>query len=204
MDSLNLIGTAILALFAILNPVGVLPAFLEITRDIDIKTRNKLFNLTVATGFITLLVLTFTGRWIMQYVFQITIDEFRIAGGVLLTIIAVQNTVLLNRPPEEARPDNILELGVVPMAIPLLVGPGSIVTSILILDRDGPLVSLVSLVVIFVICWIIFRGAVWINRILGRFGSMVVSRIMYIFIAAIGVHFLVTGIAAVFRIPLFL
>jgi len=191
-------------LFAILNPVGVLPAFLEITRDIDGKTRNKLFNLTVATGFITLLVLTFTGRWIMQYVFQITIDEFRIAGGVLLTIIAVQNTVLLNRPPEEPKPDNILELGVVPMAIPLLVGPGSIVTSILILDRDGPLVSLVALVVIFVICWVIFRGAVWINRILGRFGSMVVSRIMYIFIAAIGVHFLVTGIAAVFKIPLFL
>jgi multiple antibiotic resistance protein len=204
MDSLNLIGTAILALFAILNPVGVLPAFLQITRDLDSKTRGKLFNLTVATGFITLLVLTFTGRWIMQFVFQITIDEFRIAGGILLTIIAVQNTVLLNRSEEDHKPDNILELGVVPMAIPLLVGPGSIVTSILILDRDGPLVAIVSLVVIFLICWVIFRGATIINRLLGRFGSMVVSRIMYIFIAAIGVDFLLTGIAHVFKIPLFL
>ena len=192
---------AFLALTAVLNPIGNVPVFIELTQGLDEKTKRQLYNITVITAFLTLFVLTFTGRWIMEYVFQIRLEEFRIAGGVLLIIIAVNQIVFTHhhkRDPEH--PENILELGVVPMAIPLLVGPGSIVTSLLILDRDGPIIAIVSLVTVFLFTWLIFRSSAFLNRFLGKYGSLVVARVLYIFIAAIGVHFLVSGIAIYFKI----
>lgn len=193
---------ACLALFAVLNPLGNMPVFLEYTAELDGATRHKLFRITALTAFVTLLVLTFTGRWIMQYVFQISIDEFRLAGGIILTVIATLRIVNPAHSHDVHVGGDVLELGVVPMAIPLLVGPGAIVTSILILDSHGWIVALIALTATLSLTWIILRSAVVLNRLLGKFGSLVVSRIMYIFIAAIGIHFLVTGIARVFHISI--
>jgi multiple antibiotic resistance protein len=98
-----------------------------------------------------------------------------------------------------------MEMGVVPMAIPLLVGPGAIVTAILVLDRDGWLIAITALVLTFILCFVIIRSSVVLARLMGRFGTLVVARILWIFIAAIGAHFLISGISEVFGIavPLF-
>ena len=196
---------AFLALFAILNPIGNIPVYADITEDLDKKSRFTLFNIAVLTGFVTLTVFTLTGRWIMSRVFQIDILEFRIAGGILLTVLSVKYIVFPSK--KESYPGSpesgsqaALELGIVPMAVPLLVGPGSIVTGILLLDRDGVLVTITVLVAVFAVCWILFQLTPWISRIMGRIGRMVISRILWIFIGAIGVHFLVSGIRETFGI----
>lgn len=190
---------AILALIAILNPIGNVPLFSDLTSDLDRKTRQQLFNLTVLTGFVTLIVMTFSGRWIMEYVFQIKIDEFRIAGGILLTVIAVEK-IAFSHTAHHEHAGNVMEMGVVPMAIPLLVGPGAIVTSILILDRDGWLISLIALTAAFALTWTIFRFSGVLTKLFGKVGNLVLSRVLYIFIAAIGVHFLLSGISSFFKL----
>lgn len=196
---------AFLALFAILNPIGNIPIYAEMTDNLDKKSRFAVFNVAVLTGFVTLAVFTFTGRWIMSAVFQIDIFEFRIAGGILLTVLAVKYIVFSEKHEHEGGSpatgsQQAFEIGIVPMAVPLLVGPGSIVTGILLLDRDGMLVTVTVLLAVFAVCWIMFQLTPWISRIMGRIGRMVISRILWIFIGAIGVHFLISGIREAFGI----
>lgn len=201
--NLEILINAILALFAILNPIGNIPIFAEFTDGLDRKTRMSVFNVAVLTGYGTLLIMSMTGQWIMNNVFQIDILEFRIAGGILLTVLAVKYIVFPEKkdvPSLSAKEHKVIELGVVPMAVPLLVGPGSIVTGILLLNRDGYLITFCAITIIFAICWILFQLSPWISRSMGKIGRLVISRIMWIFIAAIGVHFLISGIQETFHI----
>jgi len=191
---------AFLALFAVLNPIGNIPIFAEFTDGLDRSTRGKLFNIATVTGFVTLTILTLTGKWVMSVVFQINIVEFRIAGGLLLTILAMKYIIFPSHEHLPERGESILQLGVVPMAVPLLVGPGSIVTSILILDRDGALIAFSAIVAVFIVVWLLLLASPAINRFLGTVGKLVVSRILWIFIAAIGVHFLISGIKEAFHL----
>lgn len=188
--------SAFLSLFAILNPIGLIPVYEELLADVEPAERQRLYLVTTITGFLTLLVLTFTGRWIMDHVFHITIDEFRIAGGIILTVIGVRRVVLHSHEHHEHHTGvSLAEVGAVPMAVPLLVGPGSIVTSILLLDRSGWALSLLSIVLSFLVVALILWLSQWVFRLIGRLGVLVVGRILYIFIAAIGVRFFLEGLS---------
>jgi multiple antibiotic resistance protein len=199
-DFIEIWFNAFLGLFAILNPLGNLGLFVDNTKGLSARDRFKVFNLSVMVAFVTLLVLTFTGKWIMVNVFKISIEEFKIAGGVLLTVIGVERILKSKKSESHDTPENVYEMAVVPLAIPLLVGPGAIATSILIFDRDGAVVAAVSLLAVFAATWIILQASPWIDRLMGRFGTMVISRILFIFITAIGVHFLLSGLAAYFGV----
>lgn len=197
MLSFETILNSVLALLAVLNPVGLLPVYEELAEGLEVQQKRKLYHLTTLAGFLTLLTLSFTGRWIMDSVFHISIDEFRIAGGILLTVLGVQK-VLFQSHHHETLPENVMELGVVPMAVPLLVGPGSIVTGILILDREGWLSALLSIVMSFALVFAILSSSRLLYKFLGRLGTLVIGRILYIFIAAIGVNFLLGGLSSRF------
>ncbi len=200
MDFLLVVISSVISLFAILNPVGLIPVYEELLTDVPQQQRPGLYGVTTLTGFLTLVTLTFTGRFIMDSVFHISIDEFRIAGGIILTVLGVKRVVFHAHEHHEVSSTNLAELGAVPMAVPLLVGPGSIVTGILVLDREGPLVALVSVVISFLIVVGVFALSSTLFRILGRLGILVIGRILYIFIAAIGVHFLLGGIGNHFNL----
>jgi len=135
-------------------------------------------------------------------VFQIHVAEFRIAGGILLTVLAVKQIAFYNPEEYQASPGKVMEMGIVPMAVPLLVGPGAIVTSILVLDRDGWLIASLALLVNLAVAWVVVRFSPVLSRLMGRFGTLVIARILWIFIAAIGAHFFLTGISEVFGIKL--
>lgn len=194
---------SVLALFAVLNPVGNLPLFLELTEDLDDKSRRAVFKVAIGTGFLTLLVMTLLGRWVMTTVFQINIMEFKVAGGILLTVLAVKYIAF----PQAKKKHDIqasklesMNLGAVPMAVPLLVGPGSIVTGILILNRSGYAVTIGAIVSVFFLIWFFLLLSPLISRLLGRLGRLVISRILWIFLAAIGAHFLLSGISEYFHL----
>ncbi len=195
---MNVYLDSILALFAILNPIGNIPVFIEVVSGIEEKLRRRLFNLTALTGFLTLLALAICGEWVMKCIFHIEMSEFKIAGGILLIIIAVRNIAFGGAARRASGDvDEILQVGVVPLAIPLLVGPGAITTAILILHRNGLGVAVISIMAVFLATWIILHCSQRIYGLLGRFGSLALSRILQIFIAAIGVRFLVAGIREV-------
>ena len=91
-----------------------------------------------------------------------------------------------------------MELAVIPMAVPLVVGPGSIVTGILLLDVYGPFITLTSLITVFLVCWGLFHLSPFIGKLMGKVGRLVIGRVLWIFIGAIGVHYLVSGIQDIF------
>jgi multiple antibiotic resistance protein len=191
---------AFLALFAIVNPLGNLPLFSNLASAIDLPTRRRLFNTAAVAGVVTLLLLTLFGQWVMDRVFRIQMSEFKIAGGIMLTVIAVRN-VAFGAP--ETRLDtgtDVLDFGVVPLAVPLLVGPGAVVTAILVLNRDGIVIATSSIVAVFAATWLILHMSTLLHRLIGRLGSLAMSRILQIFIGAIGAHFLMSGIKESFGI----
>jgi multiple antibiotic resistance protein len=198
MNLVLVIISSVISLFAILNPIGLIPVYEELLVDVSARERSRLFLVTTLTGLLTLLILTFTGRFIMDSVFHIGIDEFRIAGGIILTVLGVRRVVFLAHEHHEPHHGNLAELGAVPMAVPLLVGPGSIVTGILVLDREGWLVALLSIVISFMIVALILNVSSLIFKFIGRLGVLVVGRILYIFITAIGVRFLLVGLSNYF------
>jgi len=192
--------TALIALLAILNPLGLLPLFADVTAGLDRTARRRLFNLSTFAGFVTLFVLTLAGRWVMDNVFRIQMAEFKIAGGILLTVIGIKSIAFPGPEVKAREASDAMELGVVPLAVPLLVGPGSIVTGILILHRDGPLVALTTIVAAFIVTRLIFAASPLVHRVLGHLGALVLSRVLQIFIAAIGVSFLTSGIRELFHL----
>ncbi len=185
---------AFLALFAIVNPLGNLPLFAELVTALDRPTRRRLFHTATVTGLVTLLLLALFGQWVMDVVFRIEMAEFKIAGGIMLTVIAVRNVAFGAQEQRLGKGDDVLEYGVVPLAVPLLVGPGAVVTAILILNRDGTLIATTSIVAVFGATWVILQASALLHRLIGRLGALALSRILQIFIGAIGAHFLMSGL----------
>ncbi|RLG07430.1 MAG: hypothetical protein DRN65_03485, partial [Thaumarchaeota archaeon] len=179
---------AVLSLIIVVDPLGNIPIFLGITSDLTPKQRKKAFNIAVLTGFTLLILFASVGNWVLK-IFNIEVYSFRIAGGALLLFIALD---LLIKTKFEARgyshaPE---EAGAVPLGVPLLVGPGAITTVIIILESSGFVIALMSVVVVAILTWLILRFVDPIHGALGEVGSMVVSKIMAMLLAAIAVQYI--------------
>lgn len=198
--------TFFIGLIAILNPVGVIPIFINLTQQQDEHERQITARMTGFSVGLVLMVSLLFGEKILN-VFGISLASFRVGGGILILLMAIsmmQATMSPTRQtPEEAR-DAVLKenVAVVPLAIPLLAGPGAISTIILYADRAKVYTHYVVLafgivgVAIFV--WAIFSLAQPVSRKLGRTGINVVTRIMGLIMAAIGVEFMANGLKQLF------
>lgn len=184
---------SLIALFIITDSPGNLPFFLSLTEGEALEEKRKTFAVAILTGFILLLAFLFGGLLILD-LFNVTLDDFKIAGGILLLWIAVE-IMLRGRINIEHKED----IGVVPMGCPLLVGPGAITTSLVLLKLYGYGVVLSAILACFALIWIVLYYADNIYKILGRNGSLILTKIASILIAAIAVQFIRQGIMAVFH-----
>ena len=189
---------AILALFAIVDPMGNIPMFLHISEHVPDGKANKAFNTAVGVAIIILLIFCFAGNWILDNIFHISFADLQLAGGVLLLIIAIDHLIFgtLKKSVTVNGQAGAVELGCVPMACPLLAGPGAMVTSLTTFQSEtaGPMQAVVAIFVIFALVWIITRFLGPIHKLLGRLFCMVFSKVMCLFIAAIGVHMIMSGL----------
>jgi multiple antibiotic resistance protein len=194
---------AILALFAIVDPIGNIPILLHIAEHTPNGQSQKAFNTAVAVGVIILLVFSFAGNWVLNRVFHIQLADLQLAGGILLLIIAVDHLVFgsLRRSVMVEGTFSPYEIGCVPLACPLLAGPGAMVTSLTTLEKSGPAKAIVAIVVVFGALWLIMRFIQPINKFLGKMVCTVFSKVMCLFIAAIGVHMIMSGLQYYFATP---
>lgn len=195
------------AIFFIVDPLGLVPIFIAITGH---STREKRLAMAKRATLVAFGVLSFFavfGGFVFK-LFGITVPAMRIAGGFLLLITALdmlraQPTRTRSSPEEESEFEAKPDVAIVPLAIPLLAGPGSIVTAMVLAGQGGTLHSIipvmVSVAITCLIAYFLLRAAEPIQRILGRSGIAVFERIMGLLLAAIGVQFMVDGIVAVFR-----
>jgi multiple antibiotic resistance protein len=139
---------------------------------------------------VLLLVFAFTGQEIFT-LFGISIYSFEVAGGILLLIIAIKILISGSMNEKAESPES---LGAVPIAMPLLVGPGAITTTILNLQLYGVITAAGAAVVVVFITWVILRFMGSIYRVLGKTGSLVIARVVALLIAAIAVQYILVGI----------
>ena len=180
----------IIALFIIVDPIGNIPIFMSLTQQMNEAQRRRVFRTAIITGVVLLLAFAAAGHQILIF-FGVSIHSFMIAGGLMLLIIAVRLLVGGGWRESEVSPESV---GAVPIACPLLVGPGAITTTILNLQTIGLVPTVLSVAVIFIIVWAVLRFIDPIYRFLGRTGSLVTSRVMAMFIAAIAIQYILEGL----------
>jgi len=185
---------AFIALFIVVDPFGNIPIFVGLTEKLPVQKARKVYNTAILVGFILLLIFAFTGLEIFN-LFGISISSFEIAGGILLLIISIRILVSGGFHETAESPESI---GAVPIAMPLLVGPGAITTTILNLQSFGVIVAVLSVSIVLAITWVILRFIDKIYGYLGKTGAMVIARVMSLLIAAIAVQYIVNGVTALF------
>ena len=179
-----------ISLFVVVDPFGNIPIFIGLTEKIDGEKRKKIFNTATVTSFILLLAFALVGKEILN-IFGITLESFMIAGGILLLIIAIRLLVVGEWEEHDLSPESI---GVVPIAVPLLAGPGAITTTIINLQSHGILITIFSVIFVFIIVWLTLRFIEPIYKVLGKNGSVVIARVMALLIAAIAIQYIIEGL----------
>lgn len=206
MDLLDLVKAA-LALFAIVDPVGVIPLFLMATQGFTLEQSRSAARIAALTVLGVLTLFTFLGEPLLLFL-GIRLAAFSVAGGLLLLLLAL-SMVQARVSPQRQTEDEALEaeekdaVGAVPLGVPLLAGPGAITHMIVaagatkgeVLHQAALLIP-VALVALSV--WLAFRAAPAIARRLGKTGIHVVTRLMGLIIAAISIEMIAGGLGKLF------
>ncbi len=210
----SLLSNFAITLFALLNPIGMLPVFISYTA-LERKEVQRLVALFVSlTVMALLLVFLLIGSPILQF-FGVSLDSFRIAGGILLLIIGIgivngkssdnkEEIVTTETNNNLTQAKSIYSQIVIPMAMPLLVGPGVIANVILYSNeaskkRDGLGIELILMIaLVSFLVFVILAAGKWLQKMIGNIGLNITQRIMGLFVAAIGVQFMVTGVINIF------
>ena len=194
------------AIFFIVDPLAVVPVYLAITAgDTEAQKRATAMRAALTSG-LTLVVFAAAGGLIFK-MFGISLPAFKIAGGMLCFLVALdmmqaRPSRTRSTPEEEKEGAEKADVAIIPLAIPLLSGPGAIATVMVITakSKGGIEYAMVfaAIVVTSIATWLTLRGAGWIERRLSRTLLNVLMRVMGLILAAIAVEFVLTGLHEAF------
>jgi multiple antibiotic resistance protein len=183
---------AFVPLFVAVDAVGMVPIFLSMSEGMGIVDRARLLRHATLTALCVAVSFLFVGKMLFNLL-GITIDDFLVAGGAILFIISIRDLTGFGRfakLPGET-------LGVVPLAVPLIVGPAVLTSSLILWDSAGPMPTLFSLVTNILLCGIVLHSSEIVLRILGKTGTNALSKIANLLLAAIGVMLMRRGLVAI-------
>ncbi|MCH8170883.1 MAG: MarC family protein [Bacteroidetes bacterium] len=179
-------------LFVAINIVGVTPLFIGYIEGLDKRNIKKLVRDAIITAFFVAVIFLLTGKLIFNFL-GITINDFKIAGGVILLVLAITDILSIG----ERRRDPGKNVGVVPLGIPLIMGPAGLTTIIMLVDNFGYLATILSLILNFIIVWIILANANLFIKIIGEGGAKAFAKVASLFMAAIAVMMIRVGILGI-------
>jgi multiple antibiotic resistance protein len=196
LELLPAIGKTTLTLFIIIDPLGNLPIISGLLRGFSPEERRSSVDTSVLVSFLILAGAGLVGREILG-LFGVGTGEMLIAGGALFTVIGM-DMMFGFLPTGTCDPKTAC---VVPVATPLLAGPGAITTVLLAVQRQplpsGYLVAGIAIVVVLVLTWLVLRRVEDLMRVLGERGALIVAKLMGIVVMAIAVSFVVRGVTLV-------
>jgi multiple antibiotic resistance protein len=200
--------SAFVTLFVVLDPPGMAPMFAALTtKETDAARRCIALRGTLIAGII-LMPFAFIGEWVLRML-GVTIDSFRIAGGLLLFMVAVDMIFAHETPLRRTTPGETEEasqrgdISVFPLAIPLIAGPGAMTTVVLLMQQaEGEIVHQgVVLAVLVLVLALVLLGlllATRMMRLIGVTGANVITRVLGVILGALAVQYVVDGIAGSF------
>jgi multiple antibiotic resistance protein len=204
-DALSFALVAFSSLIVIINPMMVTSVFITLTSNATPEAKRAISRKTTLTAFIVLLAFAISGSLIFKF-FSITIGAFQIAGGIILFSVAMgmlhAQTSRTKQTPEEM--DEAMsreDIAVVPLAIPIVSGPGAITTVVVLSGETRAIPNMailfLAIVVSMVIVFVMLRNASSIQKFMGPSGLNITTRLMGLVLAAVAVQFVVHGIASV-------
>jgi multiple antibiotic resistance protein len=176
------------ALFIALDIIGTVPIYLSLTKTFEPEERRKVVDKSMGVAFAVALVFMAVGQTLFRHI-GISLNDFRIAGGLILLLISLAD--LLGGP--NGTHDGSGSTGIVPLAVPLISGPAVLTTLLLQVGIVGYPITILALVANYALGWTILRHCDGITRWIGRDGTVVISKIAALLLAAIAVAMIRMG-----------
>ena len=199
MDTTLLI-TAFATLFVVIDPIGLTPLFVALTQGADNAHRRSVALRASTIGFGVLLLFALFGEAVLGFI-GISMSAFRIAGGILLLLTALD---MLFERRTKRREDKVTDLpdpSVFPLATPLIAGPGAIASIILLMGQAEGLagsLTIIGVMAVVVACvFILFIAGSILEKLIGQTGINVVTRLLGMLLAALAVQFIIDGLVSV-------
>jgi multiple antibiotic resistance protein len=196
------------SLFSIVDPFAAVPAFLGLVgmQPMDIQRRTAMR--ASITCFCVLSTFAVAGSFIFRF-FGITIPAFKIAGGILLfgvgmEMMRAEKSKTRETKEEQAEAETKEDVGLIPLGLPLLSGPGAIAAVMVLIGQAKDMTHragvIAAILLVSIVCWLVLRSSTAVVRVLGKTGMNVISRIMGLILAAVAIQFLIDGIRGAFPI----
>ncbi len=195
-----------ISLFAILDPIGIIPIIITLTMGMSRQRRARTGRVASLSVCGILLLALLMGEWVLEF-FGISIHSFRTAGGILLLLMSIG--MLLGSPAKAGpAPEDVTDgeattsVAVVPLSTPLLAGPGAISTVILDAHKGSGVLHLSVMALVIVglslTVWLTFLAAPWVEQRMSRVGINIFTRLMGLVLASIAVEFIAAGLRGLF------
>jgi len=190
--NLEIFLLSFIPLFVAIDVIGVTPLFIGYIEGLDKLSRKKLVRDAIITAFIVAVTFLLAGKLILTFL-GITIDDFKIAGGIILLVLAITDIMSTG----ERRRDPGNSIGVVPLGIPLIMGPAGLTTILMLVNSFGYLATILSIVLNFLIVWLTLSNANLFIKVIGEGGAKAFAKIASLFMAAIAVMMIRFGIIGI-------
>ncbi len=174
-----------------LDAPGTLPIFVGMTEDMEKQERARVVRQSIVTALLVTMGFILIGRAVFKAL-GILVEDFMIAGGIVLLIIAIYDVLRAG----ERKVLQSRELGVVPLGTPLIAGPATLTTALVLVGSYGYVPVMLSLAANLIIAWIIFSQSDLIIRLIGISGSRGFAKVMALILAAFAVKMIRTGLMA--------
>lgn len=180
---------ALIPIFVAIDVIGILPIFISLTDGVETDERKRIVRQSVVTSFAVSMGFLAVGKFVFR-VLGVSISDFKVAGGIVLLIIATTDLLFPQKTSRLTSPT----LGVVPLGMPLIVGPAVLTTIIISVDLYSYLPTIFSLIINLLIVWFVFFYSTHIIKIMGEGGAKAFGKVVSLLLAAIAVMMIRRGV----------
>ncbi|MFK8137082.1 MAG: MarC family protein [Bdellovibrionales bacterium] len=181
---------AFLPLFIAIDAIGILPTFLNMTAGNDQKERRKIVKNATVTALLIGVTFVFVGKYLFQFL-GISMSDFKVAGGSLLFLFAIKDLTFSEG---ERKGTNDPHVGIVPIGMPLIAGPGVLTSMLLLVPTQGEALVVSAYLVNILIVFTVFWFSNHIIKLMGEAAAMAIGKLFAIFLGAIGVMMIRSGV----------
>lgn len=181
---------AFMLLFAIMDPLATVPVLILLTKEMPREEQHRNINRAVLVAGTLLFIFLFAGDAILKFI-GITVPSFRVAGGIILLILSIEFVLGIDLKGKSAQN---YDVAIIPLATPLITGPGVIVTVMLLVIKHGYLIAISVSCTCLLLTWLILKQTSLIYKLIGRQGIDILTRIMGLLLTGLAVEFIRTGL----------
>lgn len=191
---------AFTSFFTLINPLGVMPIFMTMTAELDQRHRIKTAKKATLVSFVTIILFSFSGQLLFNF-FGISVDSFRIAGGVIFFLMGMDmlqarlGKVKVN---DDEIKNYVNDISVTPLAIPMICGPGALTNAIVLMEDANSIqlkvILIATIFIVMLITYLILFSSSRIIKALGETGLNVMMRLMGLIVMVIAIEFFFSGL----------